>query len=81
MHADSLELCLCQALWADLCVKDFVKIRIAVEDGTMLQKPKSWRDLHEEETEKQKVSWFGFGGAFSGLNDHALPSDQVGSCS
>ncbi|SCV68996.1 BQ2448_2016 [Microbotryum intermedium] len=40
-------------LWKKLCVKDFVNIRIQVEDGTMKQEPPSWRDLHREETKRR----------------------------
>lgn len=47
---------LAEALWKELAIKDFVKVRIAVEDGTMTREPKSWRALHEAETVKQQVS-------------------------
>ncbi|SGZ22287.1 BQ5605_C022g09468 [Microbotryum silenes-dioicae] len=40
-------------LWKKLCVKDFVNIRIQVEDGTMKHEPASWRDLHVEETKRR----------------------------
>ncbi|KAK4053677.1 hypothetical protein OIV83_001333 [Microbotryomycetes sp. JL201] len=45
-----------QDIWKQLCIKDFVTVRIAVEDGLMNQEPDSWREVHETESRKQKAS-------------------------
>jgi hypothetical protein len=36
-------------VWKALCVKDFVAIRVMVEDGKMGEEPASWRALHAKE--------------------------------
>lgn len=36
-------------IWERRAFLDFVSVRIKVEDGTMIPRPKSWRDLYAEE--------------------------------
>ncbi|ORY78441.1 RNA polymerase II transcription factor SIII subunit A-domain-containing protein [Leucosporidium creatinivorum] len=43
-----------EGLWKELAIKDFVQVRIAVEDDTFEEEPKSWRALHQAETIKQE---------------------------
>ncbi|KAK4048725.1 hypothetical protein OIO90_005718 [Microbotryomycetes sp. JL221] len=44
-----------EPIWKQLCTKDFVSIKIAVEDGHMTKEPDSWRKLHELESRKQEA--------------------------
>ncbi|KAM0792159.1 hypothetical protein ACM66B_004856 [Microbotryomycetes sp. NB124-2] len=43
-----------QDIWKQLCIKDFVSVRIAVEDNLIKNEPDSWRRVHETETRKQE---------------------------
>ncbi|KAI5476491.1 anthranilate synthase component I [Pseudohyphozyma bogoriensis] len=44
-----------EEVWRELCIKDFVAVRIEVEDGRMKKPPTTWRELHcEQEIKKQE---------------------------